>query len=255
MGRKKLKKPGRQRPQAGTYTLQQLQPPGYDEWINIEVGFTADAALADPRLNDEAIDLMQRFERLRPLYRGLIPVQAVRLDMVLDTGSIPISDGDDEHGTLIPLEKAAVLMGAASTGDDVRESIHRLHSIGALLVGEADDDVPIIRLVSQPPSRPGEPWILHGSPEAETVPTTCVPARPSDLGSDEFAALTYIRTCMCEGIEPRAHEFAEHEGVGSPERARELFAVVADLAQVKGCPACPSAHLCTRASEADGMTV
>jgi hypothetical protein len=257
MGRKKLKKPGRQRTHAeepAAYTLQQLQPPGYDEWIHIEADFTADAVTADPRLNAEAIDLMQRFERLRPLYRGPIPMQAVHLDVVLDTGSLPISDGDGDHVRLVPLEQAAVLMGAASTGDDVRETVHRLHSVGALLVEEVGDEVPLVRLVSQPPSRPGERWILHGSPEAESVPKTCIPGQPGDFEPGEFAALAYIRACMSQGVEPQAHEFAEHDGVGSLERARELFAAVAELAQVKGCSACPSGHLCTRAPQAEAVT-
>ncbi|MEV5295371.1 hypothetical protein AB0K64_29605 [Streptomyces sp. NPDC053741] len=258
MGRKKLKKPGRQRTHQGrhgTYTLQQLQPPGYDEWLHIKADFTAAAAVSDPRLNAEAVDLMQRFERLRPLYRGPIPMQAVRLDMVLDTGALPISYGDGERVSLLPLEQAATLMGAASTGEDLRTPMHRLHSVGALLVEEADHDIPVIRLVSQPPGRPGEPWILHGSPEAESVPQTCIPASPGDLEPGEFAALAYIRTCMAQRREPEAHKFAQHEGVESLEQARALFAAVAELAQEKGCSACPAAHLCTRAPEDDEVTV
>ncbi|MFD9878346.1 hypothetical protein [[Kitasatospora] papulosa] len=179
----------------------------------------------------------------------------MRLDMVLDTGSLPISYGDGERVSLLPLEQAATLMGATSTGEDLRTPMHRLHSVGALLVEEADHDIPVIRLVSQPPGRPGEPWILHGSPEAESVPQTCIPASPGDLEPGEFAALAYIRTCMAQGREPEAHKFAQHDGVESLEQARALFAAVAELAQEKGCSACPAAHLCTRAPEDDEVTV
>jgi hypothetical protein len=89
MGRKKPGKPRRQR--SVTYTLQQLQPPGYEEWLDIPQQFTADEAASDPRLGAESVDLMQRFARLRPLYRGLIPIHAVVLDTLLDTGALPIS--------------------------------------------------------------------------------------------------------------------------------------------------------------------
>ncbi|MET9568529.1 hypothetical protein ABZY34_05190 [Streptomyces virginiae] len=248
MGRRKPGKPRRERSQ--TYTLQQLQPPGYDEWLNIGSDLTADAAAVDSRLDEDAVDLMRRFARLRPLYRGLIPMQAVQLDMALDEGVIPISKGDDEHAALIPMEEIAALMGADSSGDGVRESLHRLHSVGAFLVKEAADGVPLVRIVSQPPQRPGDPWILHGTAEDVLVPSTCIPARPGDLPTDEFAALAFIRTHMSRGTEPLPEEFAKHEGIESVGRARQLFEAVAELAQEKGCGTCPSAHLCTRVNEA-----
>lgn len=56
---------------------------------------------------------------------------------------------------------------------------------------------------------------------------------------------------MSRGSEPTPEGFAGHEGIGSVERARQLFSAVAELAEVKRCAACPSAHLCTRA-ETDG---
>ncbi|MFE6274313.1 hypothetical protein ACFVQ9_36645 [Streptomyces goshikiensis] len=248
MGRRKPGKPRRERIQ--TYTLQQLQPPGYDEWLNIGSDFTADAAAADSRLSEESVDLMRRFARLQPLYRGLIPMRAVQLDMALDQGAIPISRGDDETGALIPMEEIAALMGADSSGHDVRESLHRLHSVGGFLVEEAADGVPVIRMVSQPPQRPGDPWIFHGTAEDALVPSTCIPARPGDLPSDEFAALTFIRTHMSRGTEALPEEFAKHDGIDSVGRARQLFEAVAELAQAKGCGTCPSAHLCTRVDEA-----
>lgn len=120
MGRKKQGKPGRTR--KGTYTLQQLQPSGYDEWIRVQPGVTADSAAADDRLTDDAVDLMKRLARLRPFYRGPIPMQAARLDMVLDSGSFPLSSGDGETAVLVPVQEAAALMGAGSTMGDVREA-------------------------------------------------------------------------------------------------------------------------------------
>ncbi|MGZ9928330.1 hypothetical protein ACXNSR_00400 [Streptomyces sp. NC-S4] len=92
--------------------------------------------------------------------------------MALDHGAIPISKGDDEHAALIPMEEIAALMGADSSGHDIRESLRRLHSVGAFLVEEAADGVPLVRIVSQPPQHPGDPWILHGSTEDALVPST-----------------------------------------------------------------------------------
>ncbi|WP_202918445.1 hypothetical protein [Streptomyces cavernae] len=246
MGRKKPGKPGRRR--SGAYTLQQLQPPGYDEWLSIGPDFTSEAAADDPRLSDDAIDLMQRLARLRPQYAGAVPKQAVALDMALDTGSLPFCLGG-EKVTLVPLHEVASALGADTTGD-LRSSFHQLHSIGALLVDEAGD-VPLVRIVTQRPQRPGDPWIFHGSPEDKLVPKTCIPAQPGDLPADEFAALAFVRSHMSRGTEATPEEFAEHEGVGSVGRARDLFAAVAELATVRGCPACPSAHICTRL-EPDG---
>ncbi|MBO8189244.1 hypothetical protein [Streptomyces spirodelae] len=249
MGRKKQGRPGRRR--QGVYTLQQLQPPGYDEWIKFGSHTTPGAAASDPRLGEEAVGLMQRLTRLRPLYRGPIPMQAVRLDMALDTGALAVScDSEGKDAALVPIEELATGMGVASADGDVRESVHRLHAVGALLVEDAGDDVPLVRIVSQPPRRPGDRWIFHGSPEDMLVRKTCVPAQPDDLAPDEFAALAFIRCHMSRGTEATAEDFAQHEGIGSVEKARELFAAVAELTEVKGCSACPSAHLCTRPTTA-----
>ncbi|MGW0651327.1 hypothetical protein ACWD4T_21355 [Streptomyces umbrinus] len=248
MGRTKPGKPRRQR--GVTYSLQQLQPPGYEEWLDIPQQFTADAAASDPRLGAESVDLIQRFARLRPLYRGLIPMQAVVLDTLLDMGALPISM-DGKSVKLFPLEPAATWMGAKADAVDVRKSFHELHAVGALLVENTSHDVPVVRIVSQPPRRPGDQWIFPGDAEDMTVPKTCIPAGPGDLAPDEFAALGFIRACMSRGLEADPADFATHKGIGSVERARELFTAVAELAEVKGCAACPSAHLCTR-SGAEG---
>ncbi|MFD7685601.1 hypothetical protein [Streptomyces sp. NPDC059781] len=246
MGRKKPGKPERRR--SREYTLRQLQPPGYDEWLSIGSHFTSEAAVDDPRLSEEAIDFMRRLARLRPQYTGSVPKQAVQLDMILDTGSLPVSFGDGKV-SLVPLHEVAGTLGADTVGD-MRSSFHQLHSVGALLVDDTDD-VPLVRIVSRRPERPGDPWIFHGSPEDALVLKTCVPAQPGDLAADEFAALAFIRSHMAQGAEARPEDFAGHKGIGSVERARRLFSAVADLATVKGCSACPSAHLCTRV-EADG---
>ncbi|WP_331719434.1 hypothetical protein [Streptomyces sp. NBC_01187] len=247
MGRKKAGKAGRRR--KGTYTLQQLQPPGYEEWIKVASHATADAAANDPRLGEGAADLMSRLARMRPFYRGPIPMQAVRLDMALDTGSIPLC-GEGKSAVLVPIEDLATTLGVAFTNGDVRGSVHQLHSSGALLVEEAGDGVPLVRIVSQPPRSPGGPWIFQGSPEDMLVPKTCIPAQPGDLAPGEFAALAFIRCHMSRGTKATVEEFAQHEDVGSVERARELFAAVAELTDVKGCSACPSAHICTRPERA-----
>ncbi|MGG2463818.1 hypothetical protein ACO0M4_29155 [Streptomyces sp. RGM 3693] len=246
MGRTKPGKPRRRR--SATYTLQQLQPPGYDEWFDISQQFTADTAERDPRLGEEAADLMQRIARLRPLYRGRIPMQAVQLDMLLDTGDVPISM-DGKSAQLLPVESVASLAGAVPDDADVRESFHRLHAVGGILV--EGEDTPVIRIVSQPPQRPGGKWIFPGDAEEMIVPQTCIPSRPEDLAPDEFAALGFIRMHMSNGTTADPAEFADHKDIGSVERARELFAAVAELAKVKGCSTCPSAHICTRA-ETDG---
>jgi len=222
VGRKKPGKAGRRR--QGAYTLQQLQPPGYDEWIKFGSHATADDAAGDPRLGEMAVGLMQRLPRLRPLYRGPIPLQAVRLDMALDSGALAVScEGESEEAALVPIEELATMMGVASSGGDVRESVHRLHSVGALLVEDAGDAVPLVRIVSQPPRRPGDPWVFHRSPEDMLVPKTCIPAQPGDLAPDEFAALGFIRCHMSRGTEATAEDFAQHEGIGSVERALELW--------------------------------
>ncbi|MFF2375018.1 hypothetical protein ACFVUW_11610 [Streptomyces xiamenensis] len=224
-----------------------MRPPGYDEWMDIEKNFSAEPAAADTDLDEGAVDLMRRFARLQPLYKGPIPMQALRLDLVLDTGAVPVSDG--ERTEVFPVEKVTAMLGATADSGDIRESFHRLHSHGNLLVDDTHE-TPVVRIVSQRPQRPGDPWILLGDARDTLVPKTCIPAMPGDLDPEEFAALAYVRARMSRGAEPDPQEFGRHEGIGSADRARELFAAVADLAEVKGCASCPTAHLCTR-SEPD----
>ncbi|MGW2376329.1 MULTISPECIES: hypothetical protein [Kitasatospora] len=48
-----------------------------------------------------------------------------------------------------------------------------------------------------------------------------------------------------------AQEYASFDGVGTEERAQQLFDAVAHLIDARGCPACPTAHLCTRDLETE----
>ncbi|MGW3045593.1 hypothetical protein ACWC9T_37515 [Kitasatospora sp. NPDC001159] len=101
-----------------------------------------------------------------------------------------------------------------------------------------------------PPAKPGDPWLFGGDIASNLVPKACIPGDPRTLGADKFAALGYLRSHLAEGTVGTAEEYATFEGVGSVERAQELFDAVADLVDVRGCPACPTAHLCTRDPEA-----
>jgi hypothetical protein len=244
MGRRKPGKPRRQ--EQNSYTLRQLQPPGYDEWVKPGSDLTARGAADDPRLGREARDILHRVERLMPTYQGLLPMQAVQLDMMLDKEAVPFCYGE-ERFSLIPLQEVAKALSIEADAD-VRASFHQLHAAGALLIEERDD-VSLVRIVSQRPTRPGDPWAFQGGPEEHLVPKTCVPAQPGELSADEFAALAFVRMHMSEGTEPDPADFARHEGIGSVERASQLFAAVAERAQVRGCSACPTAHLCTRVDE------
>ena len=247
MGRKKAGKSGRRR--KGTFTLQQLQPPGYEEWIKVASHATADAAANDPRLGERAVDLMSRLARLRPFYRGPIPTQAVRLDMALDTGSIPLC-GEGKARCRLPSRTSRLRWASPSPPATSGErSISSILPVPCL-VEETDDGVPLVRIVSQPPRSPGDPWIFQGSPE------TCLCRRPASLHSPAtWHPVSSPRwpssgvTCP-KATEARVEEFARHKDVGSVERARELFAAVAELTEVKGCSACPSAHICTRPERA-----
>ncbi|MFF5704005.1 hypothetical protein ACFY7H_16080 [Streptomyces sp. NPDC012794] len=239
MGRRKPNKPGRGR--QAQYTLQQLQPPGYDEWLRVDPK-SAEAA-DDPRLSPDAVDLVRRLGRLRAFYPGRIPVQAVHLDVAIDEGTVLLRQGDTVAP--LPVGVAAEMLGADPAGDQVRRSLHELHAHGGVLV-DTGTEATLLRIVAQRPERPGDPWVFADSPEETLVPKVCVPAYPGDISLDEFAALAFIRSHMAGGTEADPEEFARHEGVGTVERARELFGAVAELAGVKGCSACPSGHICTR---------
>ncbi|MFJ7250161.1 hypothetical protein ACIQWA_36755 [Kitasatospora sp. NPDC098652] len=247
MGRKKPGKPRRERA-AAEYTLQQLQPPGYDQWMTLAPDAATKAA-TDPRLSPETIDLTRRLVRLGPAYGPKIPAQALWLDLALDQGALRLRRPDGTVGRL-PVAELAAMLGGQGDGQDLRATVHELHAAGMLLVEPDGEDDCVLRVVIGKPARPGDPWLFGGDLASDLVPQTCIPGDPQTLGVEEFAALGYLRSHLAEGTTGTAEEYATFDGVGSVERAQELFDAVADLVDVRGCPACPSAHLCTRDPEA-----
>ncbi|MFC7830906.1 hypothetical protein [Streptomyces sp. NPDC057375] len=245
MGRKKPGKPRRPRVPR-QYSLQELQPPGegYEEWFLVRAGMNLDQ-IDDPRVDGEALGLMKRLARLGPLYNSKVPKAALYLDDLIDTGRLPIF-GDGEEGTLMPLAEAAERFG--STGD-LRESIHHLHALGALLIDtDAEHDLAFIRLVAKKPEEPGQPWRFQGDPDAVTA-MTCIPNRVwEELPIEVAGTVAYMRTCRSQLERPDPEVYGRHEGVNGTEHAKELFAAALASGAVdeKGCEACPAGHLCTR---------
>ncbi|MEU7167252.1 hypothetical protein AB0A70_21845 [Streptomyces morookaense] len=117
----------------------------------------------DPKLTDDARDMMVRMARLGPLYDSELPMCALDLDAAIDTGRLGLITGDDK-GILVAVEDIVDGVDKVDTEADVRESIHRLHAHGVMLV-EFHGDVPMLRIVARKPEKPGEPWIFRGSPE------------------------------------------------------------------------------------------
>ena len=244
------KKPGKPRRDRGTveYTLQQLQPPGYDQWMTLAPD-AAEKAATDPHLSPESVDLTRRLTRLGPIYGPKIPVQAVWLDLAVDQGVLRLRHPDGTVG-LLPVGELAGMFGDQGAGRDLRASVHELHAAGMLLLERDGEEDSVVRVVIGRPARPGDPWLFGGDIASDLVPKTCIPGDPQSLGVEEFAALGYLRSHISEGTTGTAEEYATFKGVGSVERARELFDAVADLVDVRGCPACPTAHLCTRDPQA-----
>jgi hypothetical protein len=248
MGRKKPGKPRRAK-HPREYTLQELQPPGsgYEEWIRVRPGMDP-SRIDDPRLGSEALALMHCFARLGPLYKGNVPMAAVFLDLLLDTGHLPVFDGD-ENGGLVPLEEMAAMMYGDVSHDSVRDSIHRLHATGALLVVTDDGkDVHYVRMVAKRPEEPGQPWQFVGDPNV-VVSTVCVSKEIwEELPVDVATAAGFMRACRSQLEEPDPAVYGKHAGVNGTEHARELFAAAQASGYVdyKGCDACPAGHLCTR---------
>ncbi|MFD8608562.1 hypothetical protein [Streptomyces sp. NPDC059631] len=238
------------------YSLDQLEPPGplYEEWFHVEEGMDTSYVASDPRIDADALDLMERLSRLAKPYAGRVPKAAVLLDMALDSGFLPLRQGDG--GIMVPLDEAAMMFPAAGrlpVGpvdlDQVRESVHSLHAAGALLV-ELVEDTAIGRLVARRPEHPGEPWVFVDDEPEDVGPKTCMPnGAVTELTAEEFAAFGYLRSCEAAGDEATVEYFCERMGGDvDAERAKELFAAViaSGWMDVKGCPACPSGHLCTR---------
>ncbi|MER7582253.1 hypothetical protein [Kitasatospora sp. NPDC097691] len=247
MGRRKPGKPRRER-SAAEYTLQQLRPPGYDEWLTVAPD-TAEKAATDTRLSPETIDITRRLTRLRPVYGPKIPAQALWLDLAIDGGVLRLGHPD---GTVrrLPVAELTGMLGGQGSGQDLRASVHELHAAGMLLVEPYGEDDCALRVVVGKPARPGDPWLFNGDIAGDLVPKVCIPADPQAIGADQYAALAYLRSHLSEGTTGTVEDYATFKGVGSVEHAQELFDAVADLVDVRGCPACPTAHLCTRAPEA-----
>lgn len=248
MGRHKPGKPRRQRSTA-TYSLCQLQPPGegYEEWIRVPHDMDACHTMHDPELTDDARDMVVRMVRLGPLYDYVLPTCALNLDVAIDTGKLGLIVGDNE-GVLVTVEELASRFNRTVTEADVRESIHRLHAGGAMLV-QFHDDTPLVCIVAKRPEEPGEPWIFHGAPESVNLPSVCIPSRAHEqLTLEQLGALMYIRAQQAALEEPDPEEFGKFDRVDGPNHARQLFAEVEATGWLdyRGCEACPAGHLCSR---------
>lgn len=250
MGRKKPGKPRRERA-ADAYTLQQLQPPGYDQWIVPAPDRAKRTALEGMSVG--AVDTARRIERLLPFYGPKLPVQALWLDVAVDSGVLQVRHTDGTVGRLPVADLASMLTGpeAGPAGPaELRASVHELHAAGEVLVEPDEGDGCVLRPVVGKPRRPGDPWLFGGDMAVGLVPKACVPGDPASMDVEEFAALAYLRAHLAEGRVGTVEEYATFNGVGTVERARELFAAVEHLVDLRGCPACPSGHLCTRDPDA-----
>ncbi|MEV4975550.1 hypothetical protein [Streptomyces scopuliridis] len=253
MGRKKPGKPRRPRNSVPRqYTLQELTPPGdaYDEWIQVKPGMDA-SRISDPRLGAEALDLMHRLARLGPLYDYKVPKAALLLDTVIDTGHLAVLEGpvDADASRLIPIQDIAAAHQEFSP-DSIRESIHRLHAVAALLVvTDEQNDVPFVRFVAKKPEQPGGEWSFIGDPDL-AASTVCLPGEMWDeLPMDVASTVGFIRACNAQLEEADPAVYGTHNGVNGTEHARELFAAAhaSGYVDYKGCDACPTGHLCTAA--------
>ncbi|MEV5778554.1 hypothetical protein AB0L49_46440 [Streptomyces antimycoticus] len=253
MGRKKIGKPRRPRPAQTSCTLQQLAPPGsgYEQWFSVRNGTTVADFAESPGLDGDCLDFVERITRLAIPYQREVPMAAVLLDMALDSGYLPLKQGDG--ATLMPLSEAGTsFKGQVLDTQDVRESIHRLHAHGALLVEEIEDSV-CVRTVARRPASPGEPWVFMDEAEDDGS-KACIPnAAMHDMSVEQFAVLAYLRGCMAEGVEGTPEDFAtlgDWDGFGD---IPQVFAEVRASSWLdhRGCSACPQGHLCTR-GEADG---
>jgi hypothetical protein len=188
--------------------------------------------------------MMQRLAVLGPLYDGLVPKAALYLDDMIDQGRLPVFRGKDE-GNLVPIKEIAAF---CQDQGSVRESIHNLHAIGALLVFiDEEHSAPYIRMVTKRPE-PGQPWQFNGDSDV-AVSTVCVPSHIwEELPLDVAAAVGFMRACRSQLEKPDPVVYGRHAGVNGAEHARELFAAAEASGYVdyKGCDACPAGHLCTR---------
>lgn len=254
MGRQKPGKPRRPRNRVPRqYTLQQLQPPGsaYDEWYQVQPGMNA-SAINDPRLQADAVDLLHRLARLGPLYANSVPKAALLLDTLIDTGHLPVIEGEDgTEASLIPVNEIASAR-TGMTAENVRESLHNLHANGMfLVVPDEEHDISLVRFVAKKPSEPGGTWHFAGEAGLSTR-QVCLPNEMWEkLPVDVAAAVGFIRAHEAQLSEPDPKVYGTHAGVNGTKHARELFAAARASGYVdyKGCDACPAGHLCTRSDD------
>lgn len=254
MGRKKPGKPRRPRTARAIphqSRLQELQPPGpgYDEWIHVQ-GIPDLAALPGFDLDQQQV--MNRLREIAPIYQNVVPMAAITLDDLIATGNLPVLN-DGETGSFIPVAEMAAAQGLTDP-EDVRRGIHELHANGMLLIGtDTKHDVSFVRVVFKRPDKPGDRWVFMGDEAEVPVATTCVPTGLWDaLSPDVAMAVMYLRTLRSQLEDPDPAKYAKHNGVGSMERAQELFTAAEDSGWIdyKGCDACPTGHLCTRTDTA-----
>uniref|UniRef100_A0AAU2ADQ8 Uncharacterized protein n=1 Tax=Streptomyces sp. NBC_00093 TaxID=2975649 RepID=A0AAU2ADQ8_9ACTN len=257
MGRKKIGKPRRSRPAATCCELRQLAPPGscYEEWFGVPAGTTAEDFATDPRLDGDCLDFVERITRLAVPYQRQVPMAAVLLDMAMDSGYLPLKQGDG--ATLLPLDEAgSAFRGNADGADpaDLRESIHRLHAHGALLVEEVEDAV-CVRTVARRPANPGDPWVFTDEIDTDDDgPKACLPhAAMQDMSMEQFAVFAYLRGCLAEGVEGTPEDFATLGDWDAFDDIPLAFAEVRASGWLdnRGCSACPQGQLCTRGATDD----
>ncbi|MFD8705130.1 hypothetical protein ACFV1W_21365 [Kitasatospora sp. NPDC059648] len=82
------------------------------------------------------------------------------------------------------------------------------------------------------------------------MPTVVTDSAPAFLWAPTSSPRSAACAHLAEGTVGTAEEYATFDGASSVERDQELFDAVADLVDVRGCPACPTAHPCTREPEA-----
>ncbi|WP_435191330.1 hypothetical protein [Streptomyces sp. bgisy126] len=252
MGRKRPNKPRRVKvPRQRGYTLRQLQPPGdnYLDWVAVPAGARLDQ-VTDPEIGPQDIDFLRRLTRIAPLYGNEVPTAGVYLDTVIDSGHLPVYHGEDST-SLVPLQQ---IVGVAPGLDEqgIRNSIHRLHAVGAFLMFSIKEhDMALVRFVSKKPAHPGEQW---GFLDDKSVPaaTICTPTSLfEDLSADIARAVMFFRSYKSQLQTPQPADLLHFGFAENLDQAHALWeqAHASGYIDYKGCDACPTGHLCTRDEE------
>lgn len=166
------------------HPLYYLQPPfkAYQEWVRVPrqaAEMFEHPVRYDDRLEDGAKDLMDTFVKLGPRYNYMVPMAAVYLDKILETGEVPVAvTGKPGYVQPVPLAEMAAAVSTQESLDRMREQypeaglpekaelmtddaaafhLHHLHFYGLMIL----DDDHILNLVVERPER-GKPWVLNG---------------------------------------------------------------------------------------------